>query len=44
MKKIICTLLIAFFSAVVFISCTDEEIAPSTSNTGSVNFGDEVKK
>ena len=36
MKKIIFTLLIAFLSSLTFVSCTEEEVAPSTENGGTV--------
>ena len=36
MKKIIYTLLIVFASAMSFTSCTEEEVAPSTENGGTV--------
>lgn len=44
MKKIIYAVVFAFCSALVFTSCTEEEVTPVTNNTGSVNFADEVKK
>jgi hypothetical protein len=36
MKKLILTLLIAFASALTFTACTEEEIAPSSENGGTV--------
>jgi hypothetical protein len=36
MKKIIYTLLIVFACAMSFTACTEEEIAPSTENGGTV--------
>jgi hypothetical protein len=42
MKKIIFTLLIAFVCAGSFTSCTEEEVAPSTENGGTV-VRDDVK-
>lgn len=44
MKKVIYILLIAFSSAIVFQSCTEDEVAPSTQNLGGENVGDMVKK
>ena len=34
MKKIIYALAVVFFSSLTFISCTEEEVAPSTENGG----------
>ena len=36
MKKVIYTLLFAFASALTFTACTEEEVAPSTENGGTV--------
>lgn len=43
MKKIIVTLLFAIVSSLAFVSCTEEEIAPSSGNGGGV-FEEPVKR
>lgn len=43
MKRIIITMLFAIVSAFSIVSCTEEEIAPSTDNGGAV-FEEPVKK
>lgn len=43
MKKIIYALLIAISSALTFTACTEEEVAPSTENGGTLEL-DPVKK
>ena len=36
MKRIVYALLIAFASSIAFTACTEEEVAPSTENGGTM--------
>jgi hypothetical protein len=40
MRKLIYIALLAFASSMTIVSCTEEEVAPSTENGGVVGMGD----